>query len=134
MRDNAMTLIFSPELRRFARFLVVGVLNTAFGYLVFAAIILAGFSPQLALLVATIVGIAFNFMTTGRLVFASRDNKRLPRFVLVYCVSYGLNALALRGLIDAGIPSLYAQVILLPAVVVVTFAGMRIFVFQENSR
>lgn len=121
----------APDARRFLRFIAVGVLNTAFGYLVFAAGIILGLSPELALLVATILGVTFNFLTTGRLVFNSRDAGRLPRFVLVYAAIYALNALALRALVNAGIPSLYAQPILMPIVTIVTFLSMRRFVFQE---
>jgi len=124
----------APELRRFVRFLAVGALNTAWGYMIFAGAIWLGLSAELALLVATIVGVAFNFLTTGRIVFASRDGRRLPRFLLVYVAGFGLNAIALRALIDSGVPSLFAQPIVLPVVIVLTFLGMRGFVFQEGAQ
>ncbi|MFG1466446.1 GtrA family protein [Xanthobacter sp. DSM 24535] len=134
MLDGIASSLRSAEVRRFARFLAVGLLNTAFGYMVFAAGVLFGLGPELALLVATVTGVAFNFATTGRFVFANRDIRRLPRFALAYAAIYALNALALRGLIDAGVAPLYAQLVLLPIVVIVTFATMRTFVFQEKKR
>ena len=134
MRERAVGWMQSPSIRRFARFILVGMVNTLFGYAVFAALVLLGLVQELALLIATIVGVAFNFVTTGRFVFDSRDNRRLPRYVAVYAVIYVLNVIALRLLVDAGIPTLYAQPILLPAVVVLTFVAMRLFVFQEPSR
>jgi putative flippase GtrA len=51
----------------FVRFLAVGVLNTAFGYALFALLVWAGvWYPAAA---STIGGMIFNFNTTGRLVF-----------------------------------------------------------------
>ena len=55
--------------RKFVRFLLVGVLNTLFGYFSFATLIIIGLDYKLAALLATIIGVLFNFQTTGRLVF-----------------------------------------------------------------
>jgi putative flippase GtrA len=52
----------------FARFLLVGVLNTIFGYFLYGTLILIGLDYKLAVLLATILGVLFNFQTTGRLV------------------------------------------------------------------
>jgi putative flippase GtrA len=127
-------MVERADLGRFARFLAVGLLNTAFGYGVFAAGVLAGLAPAWALLPATVLGIGFNFLTTGRLVFASRDTTRLPRFVLCYAAVYGFNALALEALADLGLSPLASQLVLLPPVVVATFAIMRLLVFREVAR
>ncbi|NCQ92050.1 MAG: hypothetical protein GPI94_15420 [Microcystis aeruginosa LG13-03] len=54
---------------RFVRFLLVGVLNTIFGYSLFAVLILIGLNYKYAVLIGTIQGVLFNFQTTGRLVF-----------------------------------------------------------------
>jgi putative flippase GtrA len=53
---------------KFARFLLVGVLNTIFGYFLYGTLILIGLDYKLAVLLATILGVLFNFQTTGRLV------------------------------------------------------------------
>jgi putative flippase GtrA len=134
MADGIAARLRSPDARRFVRFLAVGLLNTAFGYLVFAAGVLSGLAPAAALLAATLIGVGFNFATTGRLVFASRDTRRLPRFVLCYALAYVLNAGALHGLAALGVPPLAGQLLLLPPVVVLTFLAMRLFVFREVER
>jgi putative flippase GtrA len=54
---------------KFARFLLVGALNTLFGYFLYGSLILIGINYKLAALLATIQGVLFNFQTTGRLVF-----------------------------------------------------------------
>ena len=121
-------------IERIIRFCVVGLLNTAFGYGLYALFVYLGTLPELALLVATIIGVIFNFFTTGRLVFRNSDNRLFMRFAAGYTAIYVLNALALRGAISAGLGPLVAQAILLPFSVVGAFAIMRAFVFREVSK
>ena len=85
---------------RLLRFLVVGAINTLFSYLIYAALILVGAHYNLAALISTIVGIIFNFFTTGRIVFRSMDNRRFILFILVYAFTYLINILLLHWLID----------------------------------
>lgn len=58
---------------RFARFLIIGALNTLFGFGVFYLLLLAHLRPGPALAVATVLGVLFNFMTTGRVVFENAE-------------------------------------------------------------
>jgi putative flippase GtrA len=122
------------ELRRVARFLAVGVLNTAFGYAIFALLVLAGLSPQPSLMIATVLGVSFNFFSFGKLVFSQKSTLGAAgRFGAVYLVSYGMNASMLEVLIARmGLPPLTAQLLCLPAVVALTYLLMRTFVFRTN--
>lgn len=81
---------------QFIRFLAVGGINTLFGYGVFALFIFLGCHYSIAAFMGTVLGILFNFMTTGRLVFNNRDNRLIFKFVMVYGVVYGLNVLGLK--------------------------------------
>jgi len=117
----------------FLRFLIVGGLNTVIGYGIYSILVFLGLFPELALLVATILGTAVNYVTTGRLVFGARGNGRLFRFVLVYAVVYLLNAATLRLLLNIGLGPLTAQAIVLPAAVTATFIALRKLVFQQRS-
>lgn len=78
---------------KFIRFLVVGLMNSVFGYSCFALLIYLGLHYSSALLLATVLGVAFNFKSTGSLVFGSYNNKLIFRFVvgyaLIYCVNLG---------------------------------------------
>src|SRR4051812_1092370 len=109
MAPMPLRTIPPAERRRFVRFLLVGMVNTAFGYGVFAVLLLAGLPSALALLLATVIGVVFNFFTTGRMVFESNDRRRLPRFVLAYVVTYSANLALLKLLEAGGVPSLAAQ-------------------------
>ena len=85
---------------RLVRFLVIGAVNTAFSYVIYALLVLIGLHYSLATLISTILGIIFNFFTTGRIVFRNMDNRRIIRFILVYALTYLVNVLFLKGLVD----------------------------------
>ena len=80
----------------FIAFLFVGLLNTLFSYAVFASLIYGRLHYSLAVLISTVLGVLFNFKTTGKLVFKSDDNALLFRFVAVYVVIYLFNIAGLR--------------------------------------
>ena len=117
---------------QFIRFLAVGVLNTLFGQGFFAILVLLGLHPQVALLLATIVGVLFNFQSFGRLVFRGSDG-RLPRFIACYTLVYAINAIALDVLIRFGIWAILAQAILMLPIATLNFALSRRFVFTGPS-
>jgi len=117
--------------RRFIGFLLAGCVNTLFGYGVFSALVLFGFSPHVALVVGTFAGVLFNFLTTSA-VFQSRDLRLLPRFLLVYASMLAVNMALLEVAMRAGLGPLLAQAIVLP-VFTLTFLAMRRFVFLAPS-
>ena len=79
------------------RFVFTGVLNTLFGYAVYAALVYTGVAPALALLLATIVGVLFNFVSFGTLAFKRLEARLLPRFLLAYAGIYLFNLLLLEA-------------------------------------
>ena len=78
------------------RFLVVGGINTVFGYSLYALLIFIGLHYSIAVLLAQICGIAFNFNTTGRIVFHNKKSGLFFHFAGVYIVTFAVNVLALR--------------------------------------
>ena len=68
----------------FAKFILVGILNTAFGYGAFALLMYTGLHYSAAVVLSTIAGILFNFKTTGVLVFKNKDNSLIFKFIAVY--------------------------------------------------
>jgi putative flippase GtrA len=114
---------------QFVRFLLVGVLNTLFGYACFTVFLWLGLHYTLAMAMATVLGVLFNFKSTGALVFGSRDNRLLLRFVASYVVVYLVNIAGISLLGRAGVgPQPAGAVMLLPAAVL-AFALNKKFVF-----
>lgn len=118
-----------PQLVRFG---MAGLMNAGFGYLAFAALLLAGAGALAALVVATVAGVAFNFQTSRRLVFRSRG--RVWRFIAVYASAFAFNWVALRALASFGLSDLLAQALLTLPVAAVSFVGQRLFVFGPTPR
>lgn len=80
----------------FVKFILVGILNTAFGYAVFAILLFLGLHYTLAVILSTIAGIAFNFKTTGTLVFKNNNNKLIFKFIAVYALNCITGIIILR--------------------------------------
>lgn len=112
-----------PHLWRFVKFLFVGVLNTAFGFLAYAFFLRVVHLPwQWALAVSYVFGVLWNFMTHGKIVFRTQGMRRLPLYVLAYVVIYLTNKLALHILIDdVGMSDLWAQGLMVLPMAMVAF-------------
>jgi putative flippase GtrA len=118
---------------RFARFLVVGVVNTLFGYGAFFLLLGAGFAPTLALALATIAGVLFNFVTTGRVVFENAEASRLWRFAGVYAAVFVVNAALLEAAQRLGVGPRLAQAALLLPCVALSYLMNRLLVFSIRT-
>ena len=77
-------------------FILVGILNTMFGYGLFAFLMLLGLHYSLCIILATIICILFNFKTTGVIVFRNHNNKLLLKYVLLYGIMCLLSIILLR--------------------------------------
>jgi putative flippase GtrA len=118
---------------RFLRFLLVAALNTVFGYSLFAGLILLGVPYPLAAAVGTVIGILFNFQTTGRLVFDRHDFSLIVRFFAVYGISYVVGVLLLRWADHHGISILAAAAVLAVPMGFFSYTLQRLLVFRGTS-
>lgn len=121
----------AAEAPRIMRFLVVGILNTAFGYSLYLVGLWAGFAPTVALAFATFFGALFNYLSVGSLVFHSTGMVKLPAFAGAYIVIYSFNALLLHILMRAHVAPWLAQMLALPPVVAANYGLMRVWVFRS---
>lgn len=119
---------------QFLRFLLVGGLNTLVGYALFAIFILVGAGITFSLVGATVLGVMFNFRSLGSLVFIRTERRLLPRFVLVYAGQFAINWLSLRYLQALGVTPLFAQLMILPPLSIVSFLAMRRWVFIATAK
>lgn len=113
----------------FPRFVAVGLLNAAFGYGAYSLLLWVGVHYSLAALGATVLGVLFNFKSTGVLVFSSHDNTLIFRFVGVYIVVYAAQVAALALLIALGLNAYVAGLLLLPGLALLSYFLLRSFVF-----
>jgi putative flippase GtrA len=118
---------------RFIKFLFVGGLNTLFGYGMFALFIYFHFHYSIASLLATMLGVLFNFKTTGKLVFKSNDNRLILRFIGVYVIVYLMNILLLKILQLFGMNVyLSGAIVILPLAILSYLLNSR-YVFSSSQ-
>ena len=115
----------------FIRFLLVGIINTIFGYAVFAFFTHLGLHYSIAIIFSTLAGVLFNFKTIGVLVFKSSDNKLIFRFLLVYLVIYFINLLGLKLLGYYTSNHYIGQAILAPLLALTSYILNKKFVFTD---
>lgn len=118
---------------RFGLFVAVGVLNTAFGYTVFAIVYFLSGTYRVAIVLATALGIVFNYFTTGRIVFANRGIRAFVPFLLGYAVVCVVNILLVDWMVAAAISAYLAQAFALPVTVVLAFIINDRIVFRRWS-
>lgn len=76
---------------KFVRFIIVGGINTCFGMGMYCLLIFIGFQYMTATLIAHVLGVFFNFLTTGKIVFNDTDKKKILRFLISYIITYFIN-------------------------------------------
>jgi putative flippase GtrA len=113
----------------FTRFVLVGVLNTAFGYLMYALLLWMGLNYATAAGIGTILGVLFNFKSIGSLVFGSENNRLMFRFIGVYTLVYLVNLLGLWALTANGFSAYSAGLVTLAPAAILAFTLNKKFVF-----
>jgi putative flippase GtrA len=114
------------------RFILVGIVNTIFGYSVFAFMTWLGLHYTVAIGVATVLGVLFNFKSTGVIVFGSHDNLRLFRFILVYCVVYVANVLGVFFLLRLPIGNYVAGLLMVLPLALLSYKLNQLYVFKNE--
>ena len=127
----------SPEYRKLRgeviRFVLVGMLNTGFAYLVYAVLLYLGLNYAGANLGAVVSGILFSFRTQGKYVFKNTDTRRMGRFVLAWSAIYLMTTGVIGILVEAGFGAYAAGALTLPLSAVASFVVQKFFVFRIRS-
>ena len=118
---------------RFMRFIVIGVVNSVFGYSLFAFFLILRLRPEVALLMATIIGLIFNIYTTRRIVFQDQKQSKIFAFLAVYFFVYITNAVALRFLTYMSLSPLVSQFALLPVAAILTYILLQKIVYRKHQ-
>ncbi len=121
------------ETHKFIRFIVVGGLNTAVNYGVYALLIYAGLWHVTAATLSFVFGVTFNYQTHGRYVFGNRSGHAFRRYVLSWTSLYFANIAALDLLVRYGVNSYLAGAILVPPMAVLAFVVLKFVVFRADA-
>ena len=122
--------IFSFIDEKFFKFLFVGAINTLFSYTIYAILITIGLIPNMALFFQYILGVLWNFKTTGVIVFQNNDNRLIFKFVASYIFTFVLNSILLNLLLKITNEYL-AQALLVLPIALVSFIIFKVWVFRK---
>lgn len=124
------------------RFLVVGGVNTVFGYAVFAGLYLAAgqrIGYLGSLYISYVVGVSLAFVLHRRVTFRAHETGGNPvldfvRFASVYVVSLAVNTIGLPLLVELGhLPALGAQAIMVVVTTIISYVGHKYFSFRRGG-
>ena len=119
--------------KRPVRFLLVGVINSLFGFLVFSAVAWSDHGSMLALLAGNAAGFMFNFFSTGGLVFRTLALHRLPRFGACYASILFINYTFLELLKPLVNNQVVAQAMLTLPMAALAFVIMTLWVYPRSK-
>ena len=140
MTDTIKNLIGKFLTPQFIRFILVAMLNTAFGWIVFVLLrFLLGFTPLkepfvLAAFLGTIISVLFNFKTYGNLVFKVGDNRLIFKFVIVCAITYFVNIFGIGLLERVGVNNYWASGLMAIPVGLLNYFFNKIFTFSHETK
>ncbi len=119
--------------KQFCRFLMVGVVNTLFGYGLYSFFVYMNLHYTIAVLLSTVIGVLFNFKTIGRFVFESNDDSLVFKFIIIYVIIYILNVSGLYIFEYFDYKNMYINgLMLLIPLSMLSFILNKKIVFKEN--
>jgi len=119
---------------RFIRFLVVGVVNSLVGFSAFTVIFLFSGSAWIAIAGGNACGIAFNFLSTGGVVFRDLSLNNIPRFIACSLLLLVLNVCLMNWLSPLIGSRIGTQALLTPPLAGVSYFVMAKLVFRHAGR
>ena len=120
--------------RNIFRFIIIGLVNSFFGYSLYAFFIFMNIKYQLAITLATLVGIFFNFSSYRLYFFDDKFNiYSLIKFFFSYILIYLLNLFCLN-LLTIKINPYLSQLICFPVVVLLNWVSLNLWVFKNIKK
>jgi putative flippase GtrA len=117
--------------KRFFSFILIGIINTIFGYSVYAFLLWVGLHFSLAAGLSTILGILFNFKSIGVFVFNSKDNSKIKIFLIIYFICYVVNLVGIYSLEFFDVNSFFGGAVMLIPTALLTYNLLKRYVYNH---
>lgn len=129
-----MKLLLYTVDNTFIRFVLVGILNTAFGIGLYCFFIYLGIPYRSAVLLSTILGVLFNFKTIGTFVFKNKKNRLIFKFIAIYIIIYFINIGLIHLLLTLmNLNEYIAGIVVTPVIAIISFVLQKYFVFRQDK-
>ena len=122
----------ADEWKRLWRYYQAGLVNTLFGYGLYALFVWAGINMYVAQITAHVLGMTFNYFTYSRFAFAGHDGSK-GRFIASYILNYVLGLIALAAAAQAIRSPYLAGLVSVVFVSIVNYFILKRLVFRVQS-
>jgi len=122
-------------MKHFIKYVLIGAMNTVVSYLTYSVLLVIGLKYSAALAFSYLIGIMHSYAWNRYWNFRSRSpfGTETMRFVLAYVISFFINLLLLKALIEqALIQPFIAQAVAIAITAPATFLLMRYWVFKKD--
>lgn len=117
--------------KQVTNFILIGIINTIFGYSLYALFIFIGFNYILSVLFSTILGVLFNFKTISKYVFETNDKKLIFKFSSVYLIVFIINVLLIKIFKSLSIDEYFAGLLAVIPIACLSFILNKFFVYKK---
>lgn len=116
---------------QFFKFIISGLLNTCFGFLVFAALDTTNLETWKILLLSNLTGIIFNYLLYGNFVFKDVATGSFIKYLITYLVIYFLQLILIKILDPYTHGRLMAMLVALTPITIINYFLLKKFVFKQ---
>jgi putative flippase GtrA len=117
--------------QQFVKFLLVGAVNSIFGFAVYILFALSELSNLMVLIWSSSTAIIFNFYTMGSFVFSDIGVARMPRFIILYATVLIINLKLIEWLSPISGGRIHAMAIIILPMACLIYLMQRCFVFRK---
>ena len=110
----------------------MGGLNTLFGFLIYSLFALTEMATWSVLLISNLIGMLFNFFTTGGIVFFDTSISKMPRFVFCYITIYFIYLVLINWLEPILHGRIIAMALIILPMTVLSYIMLKIFVYKHK--
>jgi putative flippase GtrA len=126
-----MSRLSMSSARRVWRYYQAGIVNTLFGYGMFALFVKLGLNMYVAQICAHVLGVAFNYFSYSRHVFHDSEASK-PRFIASYAFNYLLGLASLAAVSQVIASPYVAGIVSIVFVSLVNFFVLKNLVFVRQ--
>ena len=119
-------------MQRLWRYYQAGIVNTLFGYGLYALFLKLGLNMYVAQIIAHVLGVIFNYFTYSRHAFGDSQGSK-PRFVLSYAFNYLLSLASLAAAAQVIASPYIAGIVSILFVSLVNFFILKNLVFERRA-
>lgn len=130
---DRLILIAKTHRRLLTRFLFIGVINTAFSYSIYCALIAMGNAFPIAGIVALALGVVWSFTTNGKLVFQQKLQGRFLKYLATWGVVYIIYVLTIWVAIGLGLDVYLGGALATLMTIPVAYLLQHFFVFVQDT-